>query len=284
MAIEPGNLSQAARTHVIGEGRTSSHIGLWFYGLAAIATGVVDLVWGRFEPAHQPIQAFGDNIPGQTLFAYVAAVCLVAGGLGVLWTRTARTAAAMLGVIYLMFAVFPLPRLYTAPHVLGVHLPIYVGVLAGVCQQLILAAAAAILFCESNGPGVGGERALLKAARFVFGLSSIDFGLAHLTDIAANSVYVPQWMPLGGHFWTAVTGGCFVLAGIAILTGVLDTVAAWLLGLMLLVFSVVVLAPSPVAAPHNQIAWGANAYNLAAVGAAWILAAYLSRRRRKVGA
>lgn len=263
------------------EREKSSQTGLWLYGLATIATGMVDLIWGNFERAHQPIQAFGDHIPGQSLLAYVAAACLIAGGAGVLWSRTARQAAAILGVVYLIFAAFPLPRLYTAPHVLGVHLPIYIGVLAGVCQQLILAAAAAIVYCESNGPNAVGERALLKAARFVFGLSSIDFGLAHLTDVAANSVYVPQWMPLGGHFWTVVTGACFVLAGVATLARVFDAAAAWLLGLMLLVFSVLVLAPSPIAAPHNQVAWGANAYNLSAVGAAWILAAYLSRRRTR---
>jgi hypothetical protein len=45
--------------------------------------------------------------------------------------------------------------------------------------------------------------------------------------------------------------------------------------LMLLVFSALVLAPMIAAAPHAQGAWAANAYNLTAVAAAWILAEYL---------
>jgi hypothetical protein len=72
-----------------------------------------------------------------------------------------------------------------------------------------------------------------------------------------------------------LTGIAFVLAGIAILSRIQDVLAAKLLALMLLIFSALVLAPMIVAAPHAQGAWAANAYNLTAVGAAWILAEYL---------
>jgi hypothetical protein len=49
-------------------------IGLTVYGIASVAAGVLDLVWGEFEPDHQPIQAWGDHIPGVTVFAYIAAI------------------------------------------------------------------------------------------------------------------------------------------------------------------------------------------------------------------
>jgi uncharacterized membrane protein YphA (DoxX/SURF4 family) len=89
-------------------------------------------------------------------------------------------------------------------------------------------------------------------------------------------------MPLGATFWTVFTGVAFVLAGLAIITGVLDVLAAWLLGLMLLVFSVLVLTPPIFASPHHHVPWGANAYNLTAVGAAWIVAEWLATRRQPV--
>jgi hypothetical protein len=92
---------------------------------------------------------------------------------------------------------------------------------------------------------------------------------------------VPKWIPLGGQFWTILTGIAFVLAGVAILSAVLDVPAARLLAVMLLVFSLLALAPRIVAAPHSHVAWGGNAYNLAAVGAVWILAASLARRREQ---
>src|ERR1700722_5990234 len=31
--------------------------GVWFYSLATVATGILDLVWGAFEASHQPIRS-----------------------------------------------------------------------------------------------------------------------------------------------------------------------------------------------------------------------------------
>jgi len=100
----------------------------------------------------------------------------------------------------------------------------------------------------------------------------------HLTGVKDNAIYVPKWMPLGGEFWTIVTGICFILAGLAILSEILDVLAARLLALMLFVFSVVTLLPKIFAFPHAHDVWGGNAYNLAAVASAWILAASLASR------
>jgi hypothetical protein len=97
-----------------------------------------------------------------------------------------------------------------------------------------------------------------------------------LTDVHDLTGYVPKWLPLGPAFWTIVTGICFVLAGFAILSGILDVLAARLLALMLLVFSVVTLVPKIFAFPHRHDVWGGNAYELAAVAAAWILAESLA--------
>lgn len=33
--------------------------GIWFYGLATVVTGILDLVWGAFEASHQPLRAPG---------------------------------------------------------------------------------------------------------------------------------------------------------------------------------------------------------------------------------
>ena len=117
-------------------------------------------------------------------------------------------------------------------------------------------------------------------ARWTFGLSSIAFGLAHLTGVPQVAAMVPKWMPLGANVWAILTGTAFVFAGMSMLSRILDLLAARLLALMLFVFSVLVLAPAPLARPHNHVAWGSNAYNLAAVGAAWIFAASIASRRR----
>ena len=259
----------------------SMQLGICVFGVASAAAGIMDLVWGNFEAAHQPIQAFGDHIPGQNIFVYIAAGWLIAGGAAILWRRTARVGAGALAAIYFIFAVFWLPRFYTAPHVFGFRIPVLIGLLVGVAQQLILVAAAGIVHASlATRDSAWLSRAPLLA-RWTFGLCSIDFGLAHLTSMPVVAAMVPKWMPLGGDFWAILTGIAFVLAGIAILWGILDVLAARLLALMLLVFSVLVLAPGPLAHPHNHVAWGSNAYNLAAVGAVWIFAESIATRRRE---
>jgi uncharacterized membrane protein YphA (DoxX/SURF4 family) len=260
----------------------NTRVGVYVLGMATVAAGIFDLVWGDFDASHQPIQAFGDHIPGRELFAYITAVWMIASGAAILWRRTARAGASAVALIYLIFAAFWLPRFYTAPHVLGIRIPVYIGVLGGVGTQLIVVAAGALVYASLAMHSSSWPRTIL-VARWIFGLCSVDFGLVHLTGVEGSAVFVPKWMPLGGEFWTIVTGICFVLAGLAILSGIWDVLAARLLALMLLVFSALTLVPMIFVFPHRHDVWGGNAYNLAAVAAAWIIAASIARRHAERG-
>ena len=245
-------------------------IGTCVLGLAAIATGVIDLVWGRFDPAHQPIQAWGD-VGQLQAFAYAAGVLLVAGGAAILLPWTTRYGGAALAIVYVVFTVFWLPRLYTAPHYLGLSAAVVIGVLAGVFEPLIVAAAAAIIF----------KGKVSHAARWILGVGAVLFGLNHLMSIHEPDmlIYVPHWLPIDQPFWVGFTGVMFVLAGIAILATIFDALAAWLLGLQFLVFSAVTLIPGLIMlAQRDEGNWGGNAYEFAAVAAYWVFAGYLSGR------
>jgi uncharacterized membrane protein len=253
-------------------------VGVYIYALGSVAAGILDFLWAEFDPAHQPIQAWGDHIPGREVLAYITAIWLVVAGLAILWRRTAHGGAVALGLAHLMFTLFWLPRLYTAPHVLGFRAPVVIGVSVGVFEQLILVAAAVILYAFASDGRFSLSKATL-VARWTFGIGSLIFGVNHLLSMKQTAAMVPTWMPLGANFWVVLTGIAFILAGLAILSRVLGLLAAWLLGLMLLVFSALALAPLVFAYPHAHAAWGGNAYNLMAVGAAWILAGALASRR-----
>ncbi len=266
-------------------------LGIYLFGMASAAAGILDLIWGEFDPAEQPIQAFGDHIPGVKILACLAAIWLIAGGAAILWRRTARSGAVALTVLYAIFGTFSFPRFYTGPHYLGYHVGIYLGVLGGVCQEVIMVVAATIIYAWSSTRGSLTPMAArgsitpraAHAARWTFGLCTVDFGLAHLTWVRSVVPNVPKWIPLGGAFWAVITGIAFVLAGLAIVSGILDVLAARLLALMLLVFSALALAPMIFAAPHRHGSWGANAYNLAAVGAVWIFAESIAGRQADHG-
>jgi len=245
-------------------------LGIWVFGLAQIATGAVDLIWGALDPEHQPLQAWGDHVPGSTIYAYVIGIMLVVGGAAILNPRTRRPGAIVLALVYLAIAIFWVPRLHTAPAILGQTPGVYVGILAGICAALIVVYAALIVY--------GGR--ITPAIRVAFGLCAIVFGLQHLLNLHSpnNTGMVPGWMPFGGVFWVVFTGAAFVLAGIAIVIRVADVAAAKLLALMLLVFSAVTLVPGLIAYPHEEGNWGGNFYEIVAAASAWIVAEALAKR------
>jgi uncharacterized membrane protein YphA (DoxX/SURF4 family) len=257
------------------------NIGVLMYATGTIAAGIMDFIWGGFDASHQPIQALGDHIPGREILAYITAIWMIAGGAAILWRSSARAGGAALAVIYFVFTVFWFPRLYTAPHYLGFRIPVFLGVLAGVGMELIASAAGALAFASLETRSSSWPRTI-RITRWIFGLCALDFGLNHLAAVADNLVYVPKWMPLGGEFWVILTGICFVLAGVAILSGIQDVLAARLLAVMFLAFNAVALPQFIFATPKNHAAWGGNAFNLALVGANWIFADAIASQKKQV--
>ena len=247
----------------------------WLFGIGSVLAGLFDLIWGQFEPAHQPIQAWGDHIPGIAILARVAAIWLILGGLAVLIRPAARIGAASLTILYAIFCFFPLPRVITAPHYMGHHAAIYIGVFLSIGQQVIVFIGAILLWMSFSAEGRGLSRVAL-ACKWLFGLCCIDFGLAHFTYLKLTAAFIPEWIPMR-EFWAIFTGAAFILAGLAIVTGIQDWLAARLTALMLFLFSVLVLTPRIFPKPHDHVNWGADAYNLTAAAAAWILSEWLKR-------
>jgi hypothetical protein len=259
-------------------------IGVWFYGLGTALTGILNIAWGAFDASHQPIQSLGKNFPGQHILAYVAGVWLFAAGLAILWRRSARIGAAASAIAYLIFAALWLPRYYAGVHAFGWRIDVIVGISFGLAQQIMLVAPAAIVYASTAAPDSMLQKRAAIAARWMLGLPPVIFGLFHLTSIRVFANIVPHWMSFG-YFWAALTGIAFFLAGCAICSGIMDVLAARLLALMLLLFEGFVEIPPIFIRLHDQRTWGAAVYNLAAIGACWIFAEFLTSRadRRLIG-
>ena len=225
-------------------------VGVWFYGLGTVLTGILDIAWGAFDASHQPIQALGKNLPGQQLLAYIMGVWLIAAGAAILWRRSEKIGAAASGAAYLIFAALWLFRYYAGIHALGWRINVLAGVSFGLAQQLMLVAPAAIIYVSTASPDSLLQKRAAIAARWLLGLPPVLFGLFHFIGIRVFATIVPHWMGFG-YFWAALTGIAFFLSGIAICSGIMDVLAARLLALMLLLFEGCVEIP-PIFYPAAQ--------------------------------
>jgi hypothetical protein len=256
-------------------------VGIWFYGISTVLTGILDIVWGDFDASHQPIQSLGVGLPARHILAYVAGVWLVTAGVAILWRRSAKIGAAASAVAYLVFAALWLARYYAGIHAYGWRINVLLGITFGLAQQLMLVAPGAIVYAFTVSPDSLFEKRTAVAARWMLGLPPVIFGLFHLVGLRIFASIVPHWMSFG-YFWAALTGIAFFLAGCAICSGIMDILALRLLALMLLLFEGFVEVPPIFMRLHDERAWGAAVYNLTAIGACWIFAEFQKSRAELV--
>jgi hypothetical protein len=256
-------------------------VGVWFYGVGTVLTGILDIAWGAFDASHQPIKFLVASLPGQHILAYVGGLWLVAAGLAILWRRTARIGAMASAIGYLSFAALWAFRCYAGIHALGWRIDVLAGVSFGLAQQVLLVAPAVIVCVSTAAPNSLLEKRAAIAARWMLGLPPVLFGLFHFIGIRVFASIVPHWMSFG-YFWAVLTGIAFFLAGIAICSGIMDVLAARLLALMLLLFEGLVEIPPIFIRAHNQATWGAAVYNVAAIGACLIFAEFLTHRADRI--
>ncbi len=251
-----------------------SNLGSRVYGLGAVALGLVGLVWGDFATVWQPIQALPFAVPHRMALAYVTAACLLSAGVAIQWRRSAPAGLLVLAILYFIFALLWLPRVIGYPQIFGTW--------SGMLEEMALVVAALLVYASLLPRESAGARRAALIGRLSFGVCVLAFGLSHLFAIPQTAGMVPEWMPPGQKFWAVATGIFHLLAGLSILSGVLDVLGSRLLTLMLALFGVLVWAPALFAQPREHMVWAGNALNLALTGAAWVVAdSIASRRSRK---
>jgi uncharacterized membrane protein len=229
-----------------------TNLGHGAFAAAMIGLGILGLVYGDFALVWQPVPKW---LPLREAAAYACAVLMLAGGVGLLWTRTAALASRILLVYLLLWLVLlRLPRLAMAPLV-EVH---WLG-----CGEtaVMVAGCWALFACFANqwdrsklkfATGESGVR----VARFVFGLALIPCGLAHIVYAAETADLVPAWLPwhLGLAYFT---GTAYLAAGVAVLFWVYARLAASLTAGMMALFTVLIWIPAVAAAARDRFQWTA---------------------------
>ena len=244
-----------------------SDLGRHVYGAAAVAFGVITLVWHDFN-GWQQIRALG-NVPHREILVYIAAAMEIFGGVAIQFRKTARAGAAALGTIYLIFALLWVPHIVATPKIYDRW--------GNFFEQFSLVSGAMIVYLSVSSNDSARAAWLARIGYICFGICVVSFTLEQLFYLSGTAGFVPKWIPPGQMFWAITTTIALALAAIAILTGRSALLASRLLTAMLIGFGLLVWLPAPFADPHKLINWAGNAQNLAITGAAWIVTDFLSQ-------
>lgn len=241
---------------------TTTSCGWRIYGLGAIALGSVCLALGDFHPG-QPVPK---DFPGRTALAYAAATFMLASGIAIQSRRTRAWGAAALTAYFAFVVVLLMNGRQWIAHY-AEFLPY-----ESLAIQLAIAAGGLIVYANSANIDAALAARLTRIARLAFGACLLVFGTAHFAYMSLTAPLVPKWLPPSQEFWACATGVAHIAAGIAILAGVQARLAAILLTVMFVSFTVLVHAPMLFATPSNHWVWNENAVNIALIGAAWVVA------------
>jgi hypothetical protein len=235
-----------------------SNLGRHVFGVAALAFGVVTLIWRDYNGWHQPRS-----------LVYAAAAALILGGVAMLFRRTAKTGAGVLGAVYLIFALQCVPGIVAAPKIYNSW--------GNFFEQFSLVTGAALVYARWSSSW--SRETVNRIGRILLGLCTASFTLEQAIYLHNTATLVPKWLPQSQMFWALTTTVFFALAAVALLTNLMALLATRLLTLMLVLFGLIVWVPLVLSDPHSHANWSEIAETFAIAGAAWILADLLGESR-----
>jgi len=232
------------------------------FGASAVLFGVIALMWHDAD-TWQNLQHIW-SLPFGTVIGGCLMIAQIAGGVGVLYLRTARLASLVLCVVYLCFSLASVPDIIAAPNIYDKYGGSFFLFFSLFCGAIALYAAT-----EADA-----ARAVVfsRLARLGLGVCAISFTLGQALLLRETAHLVPKWFPPNQMFWAILTTVAFGLAAIAILMNRQARLAMRLMTLMLALFGVMVWVPHLIAHPKAHFNWSECVLTLLVTGAAWVVA------------
>ena len=229
-----------ALRHDLAPGKTALPLVALAIGLGAL--GVLSLGSGDFAYQWQPVPP---DVPARGALAMGAGALEVAAAVLLLLPGRLRAIGAWLAAILLLG--------WVALHVPSVlQRPTSIADWLGVAETAAMASAA--LMFAAAWSGVAAAGAVRRGGYVAFGLAALVFGLSHFKYAEFTASMIPAWLP--ARVGLAIfTGAAHALAGLAVLTGIRRTLAAWLESAMMASFVVLVHLPRVLAHPDIRMEW-----------------------------
>ena len=231
------------------------------FGASALLFGVIALMWHDADTWQTLRQIW--SLPFGTIIGACLMIAQIAGGIGMLYPRTARLASIVLGVVYILFSLACIPGIITAPTIFAQYDSFF--------EQFCLVCGATAVYAATDTNAA--RSALLgRVARLGLGLCATSFTLAQMVYLRVTADLVPTWIPPNQMFWAILTTIAFALAAVAIFINLQARLAIRLMTLMLGFFGVLVWIPLLIVHPEAHLNWSEFALTLLITGAAWTVA------------
>ena len=224
------------------------------------------MLYPDFDPLWHPVATY---VPGHALFLYLGPLISLTAGVGLLVRQVAVIAArVLLATLFFWVLIFRLPDF--------VYQPAFQACWS-VVPALVMLAATLIIHVrlmtdyDQTHPGFIGRRNGLRAARLLYGVCLIFFGIAHFVDVKDTITLIPHWLP--AHlFWAYFTGCTFIAAALADLVDVCAQLAITLSAVQIALFLIVIWIPILAAGPNTPFKWSETILTAALMAGALVVA------------
>jgi uncharacterized membrane protein len=235
------------------------------FATGMIALGILGLAYGDFALQWQPVPAW---LPWRGAFAYASASIMLAGGIGLLFRRTAAMSVRILFPYLLLWVLLKVPAVVKVPQMEATWL--------GLGEIAVLLAGGWVLFArladlpQDTALKFAVDPSGTRIARYLFAIALLPIGLAHLVYPTETAALVPAWLPARTG-WAYLTGAGQIAAGLGVLFSILPRLAAAAEATMLTLFALLVWVPAVVAKPTDRFSWTALLITWAIAAAAWVV-------------
>lgn len=172
--------------------------------------------------------------PDAAIVEYFFGTLLTLGGLCIVFNLKMRLVSLMLGgLLSLVFVFYYLPYQFIVTD--------YTKIVnwENAEKELDLACGA---FIAAECFRQRGATRLMSIATILFAITILSYGIIHFQHASSVADYVPSWMP-ARLFWAYVAGAGLVASAVGIIINVKKDLAAFLLGVMILIWFVVLHVP-----------------------------------------
>ena len=246
------------------------------YGIMAAGLGAQQMIYAKFRGEIFP--PWHIAFPVYAVCVYLISAIFVAGSIAIILNKKAKTAALILGGLFLLLFLFgqiPYELIADPSHkhlfawAPAVQELVLIGggfVVAGSLPQSRESAAKALFIINLL-------HKLIPYGSVIFCLNIIIYGIEHFMYTQNISALVPGW--ISNHiFWTYFAGAALVTAGIAIILKIKLRLSALLLSLMIFLWLLTIHIPRAIADPHsyqgNEISSALEAFGCS--GIAYLIA------------